>query len=214
MVLWCWLGIALFVVAMGGLFFLYHFYPAFPAAALLGTGALYRFGELWDLQRTGKRWLLASTLVLVCAAPCLLIVAHARNTILLVRGGPPQDEWFHVASQYVEARTSTDDSIFVWGNYYAAYVLANRKPATRYLGIFMFSPELEGLPYRERLLTDLRASRPAYIIQARGQSRNARCIYDIDEDGWLEGWPQLRALLQEYVVEEDTPAYRILRRRS
>jgi hypothetical protein len=212
MVMWSWLGIALFVVAMGGLFFLYHFYPAFPAAAILGTGAIYRFGELWDLQRSWKRWLPALALLAVCVSSSLLILAHGRNTILLIRGGPPEDQWWHVASRYVESRTSTDDTIFVWGNYYATYVLANRTPATRFLGIFMFSPALEGLPYRERLLTDLRASRPMYIIQARGQTRNARCIYDIDEDGWLEGWPQLTAFFQEYVVEVDAPAYRILRR--
>jgi hypothetical protein len=208
-VLWLWLVMALVGVWLGGHFAFYHFYTAFPPAVLLGSIAIA--GDEPRRQAASGNWLARGALVAVMALPAAYIIRNAAESTGWTPRPQAENTWKAVA-EVIRAGSSPAETMYLWGNQYAAYVYADRRPATRFLGIFNFSPRLTGLPYRDELLADLRRSHPAYIIQTLGTARTQGCIYPIDEDGWLADWPELREFFGTYTVELDTPRYRLLKR--
>jgi 4-amino-4-deoxy-L-arabinose transferase-like glycosyltransferase len=114
--LWLWLAAAVIGAASGLRFFGHYFLQLAPPFALLASGSLA------NARRAAWARTTALASVSVALFVSLAFVWHPK----LLR---PYDR----VAAAVDARTSADDHIFVWGQFPEVYWAANRRPATRFL---------------------------------------------------------------------------------
>jgi hypothetical protein len=112
------------------------------------------------------------------------------------------------------------DQLFVWGWAPQLHVLSGMSPATRFAVSGWSSPESKTTPlYSSRLLEDLAASRPRFIVDATGEFQSLE--WPKGKAAMLEGMPRIAEwILREYrlvrVITTDaaTLPYRIWVRRG
>ncbi|RAG86407.1 glycosyltransferase [Streptacidiphilus pinicola] len=115
--LWIWLGGSAVGVAVGFHFFGHYYLQLVPALALLCAGALHRVAE--------PRW---ARLALGWAA----VAAAVFVTLGLTASTQPVGRVQAVA-RAIDARSTPDQRVLVWGMHPEIYWLADRAPASRYL---------------------------------------------------------------------------------
>jgi hypothetical protein len=85
-------------------------------------------------------------------------------------------------AEYLNAHTSQDEKIFIWGFESGVYFLSQRQNATRFIYNIMFygrntSPEL-----KRELLEQIREEKPSYVIIVRNDGMSQ--VTDTAEDSW------------------------------
>lgn len=114
--LWLWVASAIVAVAAGFRFFGHYFLQLAPPFALLAAGALPQ----------AARWLRATTATLAVASVAVF------TTMALLWNPNVLHRYDHISAA-IEARTSANDRVFVWGHFPQLYWASDRRPATRFL---------------------------------------------------------------------------------
>jgi len=114
--LWLWLAAAIIAVASGFRFFGHYYLQLCPPFALLAAGTLVRAKPVVWLRTA----VLAGASIVVFVA-----MAFAAHPVLL-------HDYDRIAAA-IDEHTSSNDRIFVWGQFPQAYWASDRRPATRFL---------------------------------------------------------------------------------
>ena len=217
-----WLLASFFGAAAGRRFYGHYFIQLIPALAILAAVGLSQLMK--QLRRT-------PTLALRFAAAALVLltlfsfyrfqeraIVFAFDTIIR---RPISDRWLLVRfnrdirniAAYIDAHTSPEETIFVWGFKPEIYYASNRPLASRYLSFVPLTGWTHGMPAsadfsaqsqwvlgRKLLLADLEASRPPYIIDMAS-------VHDFGMNHAMENYPDQRAYLHNhYQLESTYPA--------
>jgi hypothetical protein len=116
-------------------------------------------------------------------------------------------------SDYIRARTTPDDTIFVWGYDPNVYLASERDSASRFLSFLPLMPVFAPERWRQEFVRDLETRRPAFILLQRGE--NARWITGRPDDAaeWVVHFNAFHDLLNRaYVFDqriEDFFIYRL-----
>jgi hypothetical protein len=207
--LWLWLVAMTGATLVGGRMYGHYFILTIPPLAVLGGAG----GVAWLASASvTKRRLLAALVVLMAIG--------FSDAAWLFRGAT--DSWVRVspdyrrAADYVRARTTPDDRVFVWGWFPALYVAADRVPASRfvYTHLLTGARATSGAATRAHLvpeawpmlLDDLARERPVYILD----TSPGRYDYPFPP----EAYPALASLLaSDYRLEDEIEGVRLWRRR-
>lgn len=187
-VVWTWLAVSLASAFAGGHFFGHYFIQ--PVAPLAVLAAL----EL-------RRGFLPRAAPWLVAVPA--VVFFANNIVFepnTERFGAPDPD-FREPAAWVAAHTQPEDRILVWGDFAPFYVLADRLPASRFVGFLRglernknVSPELgwdTGPEVWPQLAADFAAHPPAVILDTSTGNYTF-------EHYPIERFPQMAALLRGY----------------
>ena len=130
-VLIAWLAVSAISAAAGGHFFAHYFIqPLAPLSVLAAIG----------LPRLGRPVIAATALpALAC-----FIIAFFFDPITETLGRPDPD--YRVPVEWVRSHTSAEDRIFVWGVFPPLYVLADRLPASRFVGFMRGAERSRNVP--------------------------------------------------------------------
>jgi hypothetical protein len=209
-----WLVTSAIAVTAGGRFFGHYFHLVLPPLCLLAAPS---FCRLWD-----RGWSSRAPLVALCAVPALIFFALASVArplaAALDEGEPRYDE---VAAR-IDALTTPDEGIFVWGNSPQLYVLARRPMGARFSFCNYMTGESPGtrtetgeknadanqLPASwDMLFADLDQRSPALFVDA------AAAGWDGYDKFPLARYPRLRAYVDQHYRPVEVRAGVVLYRR-
>jgi 4-amino-4-deoxy-L-arabinose transferase-like glycosyltransferase len=114
---WLWLGGSVLGVVTGFHFFGHYYLQLVPPLALLCAGALHRVGE--------PRWTRLALAWTAVAAAVFVALGLTASTYSVRR--------VQTVAQAVDAHSTPDQRVLVWGMHPEIYWLADRLPASRYL---------------------------------------------------------------------------------
>jgi hypothetical protein len=123
--LWAWFAMSMATAVAGGQFFGHYFIQ--PLAPLVVIAAL-ELDRRWDAPRVR----FAATALVAIPAAAFFAFNLAFEPLTEAIGDPDPD--FREPVAWIREHTRADDRIFVWGNFAPMYVLADRLPATRFVG--------------------------------------------------------------------------------
>ncbi|MEA2703132.1 MAG: hypothetical protein QOD63_1077 [Actinomycetota bacterium] len=198
--LWLWLAGAGVAVLAGFRFFGHYYLQLLPPLALMAAAGLPSTGRAW-------RWAAAGVLVPVLAMWGFAFFPPAD------RGIPA---YAAVASR-IDALTSPDERIFVWGQYPELYWAANREPATRFIHTGFLTgnsggrdPAIgqptDGLPGAWDLLAaDMASHPPALIVDTSAAAIRGSQHYALDRT------PLWDAVQRDYELVETVDGVRFYR---
>jgi len=209
-----WLATSTIALAAGGRFFGHYFHLVLAPLCLLAAPGACRW---WGGGRSRR-----AVLVGLCAGPALVFFALAtvgRSVAArLDEGEPPYGE---VAAR-IDALTTPDQRVFVWGNSPQLYILARRAMGTRFSFCNYMTGESPGTPTEngqwsadanqlpaswDMLFADLEQRRPALLVDA------AAAGWDGYDKFPLSRYPRLRAYVDEHYRPAEVDAGVVLYRR-
>ncbi|HEX4421546.1 MAG TPA: glycosyltransferase family 39 protein [Kofleriaceae bacterium] len=195
-IVWVWFALSLASSFAGGHFFGHYFIQ--PLAPLVVIAAI----EI-DRRVTGttRRWVPRAAIGLT-ALPAVAFFAFnlVFEPITESFGAPAPD--FREPVDWVRAHTQPDDRIFVWGMFAPMYVLADRLPASRFVGFMRgaernhnVAPEIgwdTGPEVWPALAEDFAAHPPAIVVDTSTADYMSFGNYPIHR------FPEVEALLRDY----------------
>jgi hypothetical protein len=209
-----WLVTSAVAVTTGGRFFGHYFHLVLAPLCLLAAPL---FCRLW-----ARGWSTRAPLLVLSALPALIFFGLATFgrplAAALDEGEPRYDE---VAAR-IDALTTSDDGVFVWGNSPQLYVLARRPMGTRFSFCNYLTGESPGTPTEtgrrnadanqvpaawEMLFADLEQRRPALIVDAAAAGWDGYGKYP------LSRYPRLRAYVDQNYRPVEVRAGVVLYRR-
>lgn len=224
-------------VAVQAKYFLYHWHSLLPFLALL-SGWTASF--LWrSLRDAGRSPMAAGATLAVIGAFLLLLTPNVTDRAVrdwdafarywlqpdsrsayydrfgLYGKGSFSYKASEEVARYVQARTTPDDTVFVWGYDPLLYVLAERDSPSRFTSFLPLMSLWTPPEWTDEFVDDLEQQRPAYIILQRNE--NARWItgHWIDPVDFVGLLPDFKAVLdQDYELERRIEDYSLYRRRG
>ena len=208
-VLLCWTGLGIVIVALQNRFFEYHWTLLLPPLVLLGSVGFHVALVEWREDRVESRSALRPTGAALAFLLFLLVVFHASvrplysvaSWIPLALGLLPAQHYYAgfpaagsdmLAADHIRGRTTEDDRVAVWGWNTSVIYLAGRRSASRF-GYSMSLLDGEGTAlrqrYRREFLADLRSARPVYIVVAPQAEKI------LGRDYGLADFPELESLV-------------------
>jgi len=200
-----WLATSTIALAAGGRFFGHYFHLVLAPLCVLAAPRFFRW---W---RAGGRTRVA--LVVLCTAPALAFLGLATvGRALAARldeAEPPYDE---VAAR-IDALTTPDERVFVWGNSPQLYILARRPMGTRFSFCNYMTGESPGTPTETgqrdadanqlavawtMLFSDLDRRRPALFVDAAAAGWDGYDKYPVTR------YPTLRAYVERHYQPLET----------
>jgi hypothetical protein len=202
------LGVACVVlagVALQGRFFAYHFGAAVPLLALPAGIGLYKLVRVGERRGLGVLLLVAALLWLANAnglrGP---LPGSFLERVRQLDDGRAHNAGTRRSAAWVAAHTGPDDAIHVWGFQPMLYVLADRRPASRYVYNAPQRAAWYGARARPRLLADLERDPPAAILVESGDVHPGTTGSPLDSRQVLARFPRLQRLLDADYVETAT----------
>ena len=224
-----WLGAALVAIVLNGpRMFQTYFMPALVPLCLLSA---------WLLDQAfarARRWRVATAALVVALFAIMLVRSGSlrraadvtRADMLQLFGLTERQDYlrrfqsratqaFSAAdaerlADYLRARTTPDERVFIFGMTASAYFLSGRLPASRFLFVYPAVSNMANRPeFRvETLAAELTRSTPRYVVLQRHNRDN------------FSGWraedsfaaPPMVALLQDYRQETEIGDYALYRR--
>jgi hypothetical protein len=207
-----WLLVAALSLFLHGLFFPYHFVPLAAPLALLSAPEVIG----WRQESLPRR-LAVLTLVLL-----FLIMPALKLPPSLLRGWhPPSDELafrkvWHELARSLQARTTTQDSVFLWANVPQFYLDADRNSPSRYFHSIYLATDWPGLGLREQYLAELSRHKPKFFAVDKAGPIGGPCPFSqVDYYQAFRGFTGLQQFLEaEYMLEQDTSRYTLYRRKD
>ena len=210
-----WLCAALAGIAGSGRFFGHYYIQAFPVLSLFAAYGVARLPAQMLREKSAAPVVKRLIWVVVLAGTLMPSVRYQTKYVVrfIVQRDDPQvthdivEASFIPVADYIHAHTERDDSVFVWGFCPQIYVLANRKPASRFIfcnfltgsmteSSLDFEPDAETTDWITpgswtMLEDDLGREKPKYIIDASPSDYLNYAKYPIKK------YPYLKALLEE-----------------
>jgi hypothetical protein len=117
-------------------------------------------------------------------------------------------------ASYLDAHSTTDDEVLVWGFQTLVNYLADRRAPTRYIFTYPLTfdrPESEfRVQARRTFLKDLHDRPPLYIVLV---TNDVNPLQAVDSYTLLSGFPEFEQILQQhYRIETDIGEFHIYRR--
>jgi hypothetical protein len=209
-----WLATSTVALGAGGRFFGHYFHLVLAPLCLLAAPG---FVLLW---RRGPRVRLA--LGALCVLPALLFFALASFGREAAARLDEREPAYDGVAARIDALTSPDESIFVWGNSPQLYVLARRPMGARFSSSNFVTGESPGTPTEtgarnadlnqdarrwEMLFDDLERRRPALLVDAAAAGWDGYGKYPIAR------YPRLRAYVDAHYRPLEVSAGVVLYRR-
>ena len=229
---WTWLVVETLAVCVQFKFYDYHWFPVLPPLVLLMAGGTLALGRLLAKFLRGaaanRGWRVAGWLAAGVVLAYLAFRAISFPWLLgygwrwsapdersyLSRFGGEQDNYqvnVEVA-RYVAARSSPDDTLFIWGFEPVVYVLSDRRPATRFIYNYPLVGDWYPARWRQEAVDQLRRSPPAFILVVENDSLPTVTGLETDSATQLQDFPELLRLIEEgYVCERKTGGFQIYR---
>jgi hypothetical protein len=211
--IYLWLLASFLGAAAGRRFYGHYFIQLMPPLAILAAVGLNQLTK--QLRRAPTLAVRSVAVVLVVLTVCSFYrfqertIVFAFNTFIR---RPIPDRWLlarfnrdirNIAT-YIDAHTSADDPIFVWGFKPEIYYASKRPLASRYLSFVPLTGWTHGMPAsldfsaqsqwvlgRKLLLADLEISRPLYIVDMAS-------VHDFGMNHAMENYPDLRLYLHNH----------------
>ena len=200
-------------------YFGYHWQTLLPALALLAA-----FGAVAGAARAGFRPLPAALALLL---PLAWAVGRNwsvyRDGAARVAGRISQEEWLARfgrpwkgdnsylantwAAREVARWSAPGESILVWGFEPSIYLLADRRPPTRYFFNVPVTSKFTPVGWRYEFLRDLQERPPALVIVARNDAIPWASGLTTDSAAQLQEWPELSNWLRANYREESRVEY-------
>ncbi|HET9623158.1 MAG TPA: hypothetical protein VFP84_17415 [Kofleriaceae bacterium] len=192
-VVWVWFALSLASSFAGGHFFGHYFIqPLAPLAVIAGL-------EL--ARRRARRWLTRVAIVLTAVPAVGFFVFNVVFEPITESFGAPSPD-FRAPVAWVRDHTQPDDRIFVWGMFPPMYVLADRLPASRFVGFMRGAERNHNVPPEvgwdtgpevwPALAEDFAAHPPAIVIDTSTADYMSFGHYPIAR------FPEVAALLATY----------------
>jgi len=219
-----WLAVAAGSTFSQGKFFVYHYLPLLPAAAV---GAALTAGLLLTKLKRGRvlaGTTLAALLFVVAGFPARfeasLRILSGRQTARDKWVGDPQYEGSDFSlrddielADYLREFTSPHDRVFIWGFEPAVYFLARRNTVTRFIDNVPMVVEYERQRYRAEFIEAFAREPAEVFIVEHGDSIPEATGVRNDSYGALLGFPELVELLRmDYHAETRVGRFDVLRR--
>lgn len=202
-----WLLGAYFGASFSGRNFGHYFIQIIAPCCLLAAGLVIEAGQALGSGLRGRAWSLAARAALasiVIAALGFTLRPFLVDAAVVEARRPPREApTFERLLDAVRSLTTSEETIFVWGYHPEVYLLAPRRPATRYsntnylTGMLPWENHQWGVDTSEHivpgawdiLMRELAASRPALIIDTAPGDHRSYGKYP------LELFPRLNELL-------------------
>jgi hypothetical protein len=208
-----WLLASFLAAVAGRRFYGHYFIQLIPPLAILAAVGLNQF--LKQLRRTPAPALRTTAAALVLLTLFSFYRFQERAIVFAfdsVIRRPISDRWLLVRfnhdiyniATHIDAHTSSDDPVFVWGFKPEIYYASKRPLASRYLSFVPLTGWTHGMPAsadfsaqsqwvlgRKLLLADLEISRPLYIIDMAS-------VHDFGMNHAMENYPDLRLYLHNH----------------
>jgi hypothetical protein len=209
-----WLFASAVAVTAGGRFFGHYFHQVTAPLAVLAAPAATR---LWSTRRS---WVVAAVGV---PAAVFFLIGAGQGRILAAAGAAEPD--YAALADFIDAHSSLDDGLAVWGNAPVLYFQAGRPLGSR----FVFSNYLTGLSPATRSQTDPRADTSANVVgeswdmfEADLRARKPRLFVDTSPGNIAAygkfppaRYPRLEAILaRDYAPIAEVGGARVLARRA
>ena len=209
-----WLATSTIAVTAGGRFFGHYFHLILPPLCLLAAPG---FCRLWN---QGSRHRL--TLGVLCVLPALVFFTMATIARPVAAAWDESEPAYEAVANAIDAVTSVDDRIFVWGNSPQLYILARRPMGTRFSFCNYMTGESPGTPTQtgawnadanqlpeswDMLFSDLDQRRPTLFVDA------AAAGWDGYDKFPISRYPRLQAYVDSHYRRADVRAGVVLYRR-
>ncbi len=212
-----WLVASLLGAAAGRRFYGHYFIQLLPPLAVLSAIGLREFVKHLRSRRDPGLQLVAAMLLLFTIFSFYRF--HERTLVFAwdtITRKPISDRWLltrfnrdiYSIAAYVDAHTSPQDPIFVWGFKPEIYYASKRPLASRYLSFVPLTGWTHGMPAaldfseqsqwvlgRKLLLEDLERSRARYIVDMAS-------VHDFGMNHAMENYPDLRVYLRNHYRRE------------
>lgn len=193
LVVWVWFAISLLSSFASSHFFGHYFIqPVTPLSVI----AAIELDRRWS--RRGVR--IATIWMTVLPAVAFFVFNLVFEPLTEQFGAPVPD--FPEVADWARAHTRSDDRIFVWGNFSPLYVLADRLPASRFVGFMRGAERNYNAPPESSwdtgpevwpdLAADFASHPPALVIDTASADYMSFGNYPISR------FPQVAALLRDY----------------
>jgi len=196
-IVWVWFAISLASSFAGGHFFGHYFIQPLAPLSVLAALEIDRW-----LARPGRAAVRSVWALTAIPAAGFFAFNLAFEPITESFGAPDPD--FRGPVAWVRSHTQRDDRIFVWGNFAPMYVLADRLPASRFVGFMRGAERNKNVPPEvgwdtgpevwPALAEDFARHPPAVVIDTSTADYMSFGNYPIRR------FPQVAALLQHYRV--------------
>jgi len=197
-IVWVWLAISLASAFAGGHFFGHYFIqPLAPLAVLAACELDRRLGE-----HHARWWRGAAAALTALPAVGFFAFNVVFEPITESFGAPSPD--FRAPVAWARAHTEPEDRIFVWGMFPVIYVLADRLPASRFVGFMRGAERNRNVPPEAgwdmgpevwpALAADFAAHPPALIIDTATADYASFAHYP------MRRFPALAALIADYRI--------------
>jgi 4-amino-4-deoxy-L-arabinose transferase-like glycosyltransferase len=136
-----WLSAALAGIAPSGRFFGHYYIQAFPVLSLLAAYGVLRLPARVLKERFAAPVMKRLIWVVVLAGILIPVLQYQKEYVMrfIVHRDDPRvthdmvEASFRPVADYVRTHTRPEDTVFVWGFCPQIYVLAHRKPASRFI---------------------------------------------------------------------------------
>jgi len=216
-----WLVTSAVAVTTGGRFFGHYFHLVLAPLCLLAAPAFCRLWGTGSQEHDGA-WSRRAPLLVLCVLPALIFFGLATFgrplAAALDEGEPRYDE----VADRIDALTTSEERVFVWGNSPQLYVMARRPMGTRFSFCNYMTGESPGTPTEtgqrnadanqlpaawEMLFADLEQRRPALFVDAAAAGWDGYGKYP------LARYPRLRAYVDQNYRPVEVRAGVVLYRR-
>lgn len=202
------LAVALAIFAQGK-YYNYHFVALLaPLTALAGMW----LAEAWaELRHRTPRWnaltLLIPIIVIQNTATLAIAYKERLKDVRSLVGGDwghfragtlPRDEVNEI-SAYIKARTTTDDTIYIWGAQAVIHFLSGRRSPSRFMTCEPLVVPWVPPHFREEYLEALRRAPPKYWLVTHGDGTPFLPQF---YEYYLDEWPELKQFVAKTYVWE------------
>lgn len=207
-------------------YFGYHWLTVLPAVSLLAAiGSV----QLCRLSRLSVRAIPVFSLLGVVVWAGVVLGNTYRDAARVALGNLPYSQWLvrfgHPgagdnsfladtwAADYVRHHTQPGDSVLVWGFEPAVYLLADRRPPSRYFFNVAVTAPFVPASWRREFLDGVRANPPELVLCVRNDAVPWASGRADDSLAQLQSWAELRDWLEQgYQYERQIEDFAVYRR--
>jgi 4-amino-4-deoxy-L-arabinose transferase-like glycosyltransferase len=219
-------AIAMLIQAKG---YDYHWLPMLPALVLLGANAANQLSQFIRSQERLPRWTVHLNVPLTVILALLYLTVQTWGAALpYLTQSLPQTTYYTqfqgdqftadetaLLTDYLRARVSPGETLFVWGFRPEIYYLTETRPATRFIFQFPLVADWYPVEWQQQMVDTLWGVMPPYVVVARGDFMPWVTGRDADSNMLLQEYTELNNwLIFNYEQEAEVGSFLVWRRKD